>query len=67
MIAVNWQYTCCQMVKKFYCFFVNFFLQFHNNLHLGCNVGDFYEYLKTFYMKDKSKCVIPLIIPEYFM
>ena len=53
--------------KKILLLFCKFFLQFHNNLHLGCNAGDFYEYLKTFYMKDKSKCVIPLIIPEYFM
>ena len=53
--------------KKILLLFCKFFLQFHNNLHLGCNVGDFYKYLKTFYMKDKSKCVIPLIIPEYFM
>ena len=54
------------MVKNFYYFFVNFFLQFHNNLHLGCNAADFYDYSMTFYMKDKPKCVIPLIIPERF-
>ena len=28
LIAVNWQCTCCQMVKKFYYFFVNFFYSF---------------------------------------
>ena len=54
------------MVKIFYYFFVNFFLQFHNNLHLGYNAADFYDYSMTFYMKDKPKCVIPLIIPECF-
>ena len=66
-------FDCCKLAmymlsngKKFYFFFVNFFLQFHNNLHLGCNVGDFYKYSMIFYMKDKPKCVIPLIIPEYF-
>ena len=52
--------------KKILLLFCELFLQFHNNLHLGCNAGDFYKYLMTFYMKDKPKCVIPLIIPEYF-
>ena len=52
--------------KKILLLFCELFLQFHNNLHLGCNAGDFYEYSMTFYMKDKTKCVIPLIIPEYF-
>ena len=52
--------------KKILLLFCEFFLQLHNNLHLGCNAGDFYKYLMTFYMKEKPKCVIPLIIPEYF-
>ena len=52
--------------KKFLLLFCELFLQFHNNLHLGCNAGDFYKYSMTFYMKDKPKCVIPLVIPEYF-
>ena len=52
--------------EKILLLFCELFLQFHNNLHLGCNAGDFYEYSMTFYMKDKSKCVIPLIIPENF-
>ena len=52
--------------KKILLLFCELFIQFHNNLHLGCNAGDFYKYLMTFYMKDKPKCVIPLIIPEYF-
>ena len=51
--------------KKFLLLFCELFLQFHNNLHLGCNAVDFYKYSMTFYMKDKPKCVIPLIIPEY--
>ena len=52
--------------KIFLLLFCELFLQFPNNLHLGCNTGDFYEHVMTFYMKDKPKCVIPLIIPEYF-
>ena len=52
--------------KIFLLLFSELFLQFPNNLHLGCNTGDFYEHVMTFYMKDKPKCVIPLIIPEYF-
>ena len=52
--------------KIFLLLFCELFLQFPNNLHLGCNTVDFYEYVMTFYMKDKPKCVIPLIIPEYF-
>ena len=52
--------------KKFVLLFCEFFLQFHNNSHLGCNAGDFIKYSIIFYMKDKPKCVIPLIIPEYF-
>ena len=28
LIAVNWQCTCCEMVKNFYYFFVNFFYSF---------------------------------------
>ena len=54
------------MVKIFYYFFVNFFLQFYNNLCLSYNFGEFYKYLMTCYMKDKSKCIILLIFPEYF-
>ena len=52
--------------KKILLLFCELFLQFHNNLHLGCNAADFYDYSMTFYMKDKPKCVIPLIIPECF-
>ena len=52
--------------KNFLLLFCELFLQFHNNLHLGCNAADFYDYSMTFYMKDKPKCVIPLIIPECF-
>ena len=52
--------------KKILLLFCELFLQFHNNLHLGCNAEDFYKYSMTFYMKDKPKCVIPLVIPEYF-
>ena len=52
--------------KNFLLLFCELFLQFHNNLHLGCNAADFYNYSMTFYMKDKPKCVIPLIIPECF-
>ena len=44
--------------KKFLLLFCELFLQFHNNLQLGCNAGDFYKYSMTFYMKDKPKCVI---------
>ena len=54
------------MVKIFYYFFVNFFLQFYNNLCLGYNFGEFYKYSMTCYMKDKSKCIILLIFPKYF-
>ena len=46
--------------------FCELFLQFHNNLCLGCNTGEFYKYSMTFYMKDKSKCNILPIFPEYF-
>ena len=52
--------------KNFLLLFCELFLQFHINLHLGCNAADFYNYSMTFYMKDKPKCVIPLIIPECF-
>ena len=51
--------------KIFLLLFCELFLQFPNNLHLVCNTGDFYKHVMTFYMKDKPKCVIPLIIPEY--
>ena len=54
------------MVKIFYYFLVNFFLQFYNNLCLGYNFWEFYKYSITFYMKDESKCIILLIFPEYF-
>ena len=43
-----------------------FFLQFYNNLCLGYNFGESYKYSMTCYMKDKSKCIILLIFPEYF-
>ena len=52
--------------KIFLLLLCELFLQFHNNLHLDCNTVDFYKYSMTFYMKDKPKRVIPLIIPEYF-
>ena len=34
--------------KKILLLFCELFLQFHNNLHLGCNAGDFYKYSMTF-------------------
>ena len=42
--------------KKILLLFYELFLQLHNNLHLGCNAGGFYEYLMTFYMKETKMC-----------
>ena len=66
MIAIKWQCKCYKMVKIFYYFFVNFFYSFIIIYVLAIILERFYKYSMTCYMKDKSKCIILLIFPEYF-